>query len=152
MVTLHHTNKSPHCTNKLSIIALQSTHLNICRGVKAHPVQFDLRLVGSQIEDWQIIVLHNALALRKGVADAHLFEICAGNFAEVMGDDDAKLSIALHLVVIHLHRFVDIAERHVNFDKKYVALIVRVGVEHSNQTKLFAPKIQILVDCRVIYL
>ena len=123
------------------------TYLNIRCGVKAHPEQLNLRLMRPQIKDRQVIVFHNALALRKGIADANVFEIFAGNLAEGAGDDDAELAIALHLVVIHLHGLVDVTERHVNLDEKYVALVVRIRVEHSNDLELMASKVQILIDC-----
>ena len=100
-----------------------------------------------QIKDRQVVVFHNALALRKGIADANVFEIFAGNFAKGAGDDDAELSIALHLVVIHLHGLVDVTERHVNLDEKYVALVVRIRVKHLNYLELAASKVEILIDC-----
>mmetsp|Transcript_21151 Transcript_21151/g.60676 ORF Transcript_21151/g.60676 Transcript_21151/m.60676 type:complete len:271 (-) Transcript_21151:610-1422(-) len=139
-----------HHTEGIRCLHIFHHRLHIRRRVKADPVQIDLGLVGSQIEDRQIIILHNTIALREGVTNAHLFQVLAGNFAEVTGNDDAELAIAFHLVVIHLHRLVDVAERHVNLDKKYIALIVGIRIEHPNELELSASKIQILVDKKFV--
>ena len=43
-----------------------------------------------------------------------------------------KHSIGSYLIIVHLNRFVNLTQRHVNFAEKNVFLIVTVTIEHLN--------------------
>ena len=67
-----------------------------------------------------------------------------------MGDDGAELPVAPHLVVVHLDRLVDLAQRHVDLAQEKVLLVRRVGIELLDQLVLLRPHREVLVDQELV--
>ena len=97
-----------------------------------------------------VIVDHGVVALGKGVSLGHFNQVFACRFAKVVRNDDPEIPVAIYLVVVDFHTFVDLAQRHVDFDEQHIVLVVRVGVQNANELELSGLHREVFVDQKLV--
>ena len=107
--------------------------------------QVDLGLRGAHVEQRHLAVHDAARTLGEGVLPGHLV---ARRLAEVLRD--MVLAVAADLVVVHLDRLVDLAERDVDLDEQQVLLVDGVRVQLLDELERLRAHREVLVHDELV--